>query len=387
MNKNKMKTRPAITLLLVFFDEISDNQAARTGRLPMQSSKLIRDFEAGGYLDLFLVTAVAAVLVIRLFLQITGFPQLGGDSLHVAHMLWGGLLMLVAIVILLSFVGRAGHKLAAVIGGAGFGAFIDEVGKFVTQDNDYFFQPALSIIYIVFILTYLGVRWLHYGGTRTKTEYLVNALQETQQVAVDDLDTCERDRALEYLEKCDTNDPLVARLENLLKNSGIVAPAKPDLLARFKSATLLLYKKIVAKPWFSWAVILFFVGQLTVQILHVVMLLAFKTTWLEVLMRRPIETFASESTRISYFEGSAILFAVLSAAFVTVGVWQIRRSRLRAYQMFQRSILVSILLTQPLMFYRDQWSALIGLTFDIVVFVALRFMIERERIAPRLTEK
>jgi hypothetical protein len=32
------------------------------------------------------------------------------------------------------------------------------------------------------------------------------------------------------------------------------------------------------------------------------------------------------------------------------------------------------------MFYRDQWSALIGLTFDIVVFGALRFMIEREEL-------
>ena len=165
----------------------------------MNSGKVIRDFEAGGYLDLFLVTAVAAVLLIRLFLQITGFPQLGGDTLHIAHMLWGGLLMLVALVVLLSFLGRAGHTLAAVIGGAGFGTFIDEVGKFVTQDNDYFFQPALSIIYIVFILTYLGVRWLHYGGSRTELEYLVNAMQETQQIAVGDLDTHERDRALEYL--------------------------------------------------------------------------------------------------------------------------------------------------------------------------------------------
>ncbi|MGH7908854.1 MAG: hypothetical protein ACRENW_03265, partial [Thermodesulfobacteriota bacterium] len=52
-----------------------------------------RNFDAGNYLENFLVAAVAAVLVIRLFLKMTGYPQIGGSSLHIAHMLWGGLLM------------------------------------------------------------------------------------------------------------------------------------------------------------------------------------------------------------------------------------------------------------------------------------------------------
>ncbi len=38
-------------------------------------------------------------------------PELGGHGLHIAHLLWGGF-------------------------------FIDELGKFITQDNDYFFKPA-----------------------------------------------------------------------------------------------------------------------------------------------------------------------------------------------------------------------------------------------------
>ena len=68
------------------------------------------------------------------------------------------------------------------------------------------------------------------------------------------------------------------------------------------------------------------------------------------------------------------------AVFAAIGAWQIRRSLLNAYRNFLRSILVSLFFVQPLMFYRDQWSALIGLSFDIVVFVALRFMIEREEL-------
>jgi len=47
--------------------------------------------------------------------------------------------------------------------------------------------------------------------------------------------------------------------------------------------------------------------------------------------------------------------------------------------MFERSILVSIFLTQVFAFYKEQFSALFGLLFNIVILLALRFMIERER--------
>ena len=51
-------------------------------------------------LDTFLVSAVATVVIIRIFLEATGYPQLGGGGLHIAHVLWGGLGMLVAIALL-----------------------------------------------------------------------------------------------------------------------------------------------------------------------------------------------------------------------------------------------------------------------------------------------
>ena len=52
-------------------------------------------------LDTFLVSAIATLIVIRIFLEATGYPQLGGGGLHIAHVLWGGLGMLAAIVLLL----------------------------------------------------------------------------------------------------------------------------------------------------------------------------------------------------------------------------------------------------------------------------------------------
>src|SRR5947209_18461248 len=81
--------------------------------------------------DSFLVSAVATLLVIRIYLEAAGYPQLGGEGLHIAHVLWGGLGMLLAILLLLLFLSLTTRLIAALVGGAGFGAFIDELGKFL----------------------------------------------------------------------------------------------------------------------------------------------------------------------------------------------------------------------------------------------------------------
>src|SRR2546425_6106570 len=73
--------------------------------------------------------------------------------------------MVVAIAILLSFVTPCVRPIAALIGGIGFGAFIDEIGKFVTSDNNYFFKPTAALIYVVFAVLVLAVRWVRRFGT------------------------------------------------------------------------------------------------------------------------------------------------------------------------------------------------------------------------------
>src|SRR5579872_2142060 len=119
---------------------------------------LARDVDAGAYLETLLVAAVSSVLLTRLYLQITGFPQIGSGGLHLAHLLWGGLLMLVSLVLMLATLGKRQKHLSATVGGIGFGLFIDELGKFVTSDNNYFFQPAVSLIYVILVLLFLLTR-------------------------------------------------------------------------------------------------------------------------------------------------------------------------------------------------------------------------------------
>ena len=49
-----------------------------------------------------------------------------------------------------------------------------------------------------------------------------------------------------------------------------------------------------------------------------------------------------------------------------------------AFHWFRRSVLVSLLVAQPLAFYEQQWTALVGLALNLVLLSALEFGIARE---------
>ncbi|WP_433507926.1 hypothetical protein ACQP04_16580 [Pseudonocardia halophobica] len=96
------------------------------------------------------------VVVTRLYLALTGYPQIGGGEYHLAHALWGGVLLLAGGVVALLWSNRWVQPATAVCAGVGSGLFVDEVGKFITRRNDYFTPLAAPIIYSTF-LAVLGV--------------------------------------------------------------------------------------------------------------------------------------------------------------------------------------------------------------------------------------
>ena len=154
----------------------------------------VRRDRAQDYLLISLVAFAATVIVTRVFLELSGYPQIGNDVLHIAHALWGGLLLFVAALLPLALANRWAIQASALLGGVGVGLFIDEVGKFITQANDYFFPPSLSIIYGFFLLTVFVYLALRRQQRQDPRKAMYRALEGLQDALDGDLDVDEATR-------------------------------------------------------------------------------------------------------------------------------------------------------------------------------------------------
>ncbi len=140
--------------------------------------RLMQREAAEQYLFVTLLSFAASVSLTRLFLALTGYPQIGGGELHIAHVLWGGLLLFAAALLPLILANRGVYTASALLAGAGVGLFIDEVGKFITQRNDYFFPAAAPIIYTFFLLVVLLLLHLVRLSDASARPELLRALEE-----------------------------------------------------------------------------------------------------------------------------------------------------------------------------------------------------------------
>jgi len=131
-----------------------------------------------------LLSFAASVTFTRFFLMATGYPQLGNETLHIAHVLYGGVLLYFGSLIPLIYANRWGYAWCSVLSGLGVGLFIDEVGKFMTQNNDYFFPAAAPIIYAFFLISVLiYTRVAKEAPLDTRTEFY--AVLESLESAID----------------------------------------------------------------------------------------------------------------------------------------------------------------------------------------------------------
>jgi len=338
----------------------------------MESRSLLhRDLRSAHHVDLLVVAAVCTVLLVRFYLRLTNYPRVGGEHLHVAHMLWGGLLMLAALLLLLSFLGRRSRLWAALAGGVGFGLFIDEVGKFVTNDNDYFYRPAVALIYVTFVVTYLAARGLRRRRKVTHEETLVNALHDLEEAVLHDFQAEERDRVLRDLEPLAGRDPLAAELVAVVRRAAIAPGRRPTRLERLRAAAVAGYRRLAARPGFARALVAFFVAQLALKLGAVAGLLLRPEAGRPIAARLALLSWTGDTLALA--EWLQIGSSLASALLVAAGVAALHRSRALALRLFQRSILVSIFLTQVFMFYREQWAALLVLAFNVVVLLGVDF--------------
>lgn len=326
----------------------------------------VRNVEIGELQDTFLISAVVMILVIRLQLWATNYPQLGGGKLHIAHLLWGGLFMLVALGILLSFLGRSLRPTAAIVGGVGFGFFIDELGKFITKDNNYFFKPTAALIYVIFIALFLVTRAMQRRRGFTPHEYLVNALDIATDAARHDLDVLEKRHALGLLDRADPANPMVAPMRALLQELEAIPSPEPSWVTRRARALRDWYFGLVARPRFVRLVGWVFALWALVSVIQIVALM--------------------QGHALSFVHMASACSSAVAGVLVVAGILKLHsRDRASAYRRFDRALLVSIFVTQIFAFVESQFAASFGLGLDILLLITLRAMMRGERHLGRLS--
>jgi hypothetical protein len=326
--------------------------------------RLTRNAEAPQLFESFFIAAVAAFLGIRWFLALTDYPRIGSGGIHIAHMLWGVLLMLLALMLLIGFLDRSIERLAAVIAGLGFGTFIDEIGKFVTSDSNYFYRPAIALIYAVFVVAFLVARTLIGQRRLSPSEALANALDLLARLPEGRIEPDERAQVSSLLKLSDPK----AGLTRLARSYLADLPATEDQenpVATIEGRLGQAYAAVMTK---RWAVRLLTIGVVIYAIAAVtgVTLLAAST---------PIGAPGEPSAVATIAQ---VISTIAGAALVAVGVVRLPSSRTAAYHWFMRGLLVWMLLTQMFVFYSSQLAGLGGLIVDLVAYGSLRFALDRE---------
>ena len=283
-----------------------------------RQSPLVRDTDTGNLLELLMVVAVATILINRVILAATGYPQLSPGDLHIAHMLWGGMLMFIALVMLFRYWNPSVRRLAAFFGGMGFGLFIDELGKFITDNNDYFYKPTIAVIYVIFILMYLLFR-----GFAEKSELSSRELQ--------------------------VNGNLRRDLGDLHDTSSKLLKWYDAVKKQFEDSV----DRIIAIKGFIPVLMIVFVFLNLTQLGIIFGVIS--PGWLP----------------MNDTSGFSIVGIFISGVMVLMGVLVLRRSLHHAFLWFKRAVLVSIFIAQIFLFYHSQLTAIWGLAVDLLFYAGI----------------
>lgn len=330
----------------------------------------VRSSDFGSLHETLLITAVTTVLFIRTQLWLTNYPQLGGHGLHIAHLLWGGLFMLVAIALLLTFLGRPVRQRAALVGGVGFGFFIDELGKFITSDNNYFYKPAAALIYLIFVVLFMLARWAQRSGDLTRDERIANAVDLLGEASSQRLDERRRAEALALLDGVPDDDPMVAPLRSLLIASASAERRPPSFFERAATAVRGAEERLTASPRFPTLLITVFAVWALFSFLSAAELAL--SVLLELGGAHP--GFAADGLgSLRFVNVASIVASLVAAIFVAHGIVRERAGdRDGAVTAFQRALLISILVVQVFSFYESQFGAVFGLAVDLLLLLGVR---------------
>jgi len=343
--------------------------------------KPVRRHGAEEILLLTLLSFAASVTLTRLFLTLTGFPQLGNQEIHIAHVLWGGLLLFAAALAPLIFANRWAYSAGAILAGVGIGLFIDEVGKFITQTNDYFYPPAAPIIYAFFLLTVLLYSQVRRKPTRDARAEMYHALDILEEVLDRDLEPEEQRELVDLLQRVarQAEAPDLAHLaETLLKFVQTerlhLAPDLPGILERWTG-----WLRGAERRWLGrrrlktiLTIGLLALGGVAMARLSQLLMAAYTEGGLERMIAGLLEVGqVSSAAGLAWFSARAALEGVVGVLTLAAGVLIFAGREKLGVGLGILALLLSLTAVNLVIFYFDQFSTIALALVQFAVLVGL----------------
>lgn len=352
-------------------------------KLPLtHNRRAILRQDASRNLLINLISFALAVSLTRLFLEISGYPSLSTGDLHIAHVLFGGIVLFAAVLLPLLLANQWVFRLSAFLGGIGFGLFMDEVGKFITQSNDYFYPAAAPIIYAIFLLIvflFLLIRQPRANEPRAELYYI---LQDLEELLDHDLSDQEREGILTRLntviEKETSPDltALATHLKEFIEQDTILlVPHRPNFFDRFSQKLTDFEQRNLPQGRLRALLI---VGQLGAGlvmaagplfqiILHTTpsQFNTFLENWLSNRLIRSAAGFNWFEVRI-LMEGTAGIILMIAAVLLLFKQTKNFSTLLAAI-----SLLFTLTITDLLVFYYDQFSTIVLAAFQFTLLLGI----------------
>jgi hypothetical protein len=348
-------------------------------RTTIHTRRPVEREEAPRLLFLTLVSFATSISLTRLFLEMTGYPQIGGGELHIAHVLWGGLLLFIAALIPILYANRWAFVADALIAGAGVGLFIDEVGKFITRTNNYFFPAAAPIIYAFFLMTVLLYLEVRKPRKRDARAELYSVLEEIEEVLDDDLSNSEREHILNGLvqvEKQTSQDNLlnlIQSLKSFITSDAVkTVPEEPNLLERGRQKAIQIHGEWLHKrqDQLGLAFSLFLLGFWSLRVPGLILFRAQRWLDLQRLLTHLVQNgVVRSSLSLGWFELQLGLQA--GVGFVMIGaalLLALKKDHLGILWGYL-SLLLSLTMVNLLMFYFDQFSTILTALVELIILL------------------
>jgi hypothetical protein len=203
-------------------------------------------------------------------------------------------------------------------------------------------------------------------------EAVLNGLEALKAAAIGELSEPRRAAALTLLDRTGADDAFAHQVRMLLADETNLPNPNPNRFERGGRAVRAWYLGLAQHRWFGYLVTCWFAFYSVAAVVAAVLL-------------------GLDHGDIKGFEEWAVtVSSVVAGLLMLVGLVRIRHGRLAAYRWFERGVLVQIFVTQVFEFAQEQLAGVLGLVFNLLLWISLRSMIraeiERQLVEPELAE-